>query len=175
MKRSLAIAIAFLVILSSAAAQQVFKLVSPDKSFSVSFPGEPRHERNASDQGPFHIEGHSYTFETSASKFVLSYAQLTPAPIDLKPNDAIDSAISGTIENVSGKLLAQKPVNVRGKPARAVTIAVGENTVIDGRFVYVNPRVYQLLVLHRPGATPSFEQRFFDSFTASTLAPPHSN
>ena len=44
---------------------------------------------------------------------------------------------------------------------------VGEKTIIDGRFVYVEPRVYQILVLHRNGDTPEFQQQFFDSFSVA--------
>jgi hypothetical protein len=152
-------------------AQQSFKLTAPDGSFEVSFPSEPRHEQNVSDSGPVHVEVHSYSFETAESKFVVTYLQLTPPPVDLKAGDAIDSALSGTVDNVGGKLLTQGPLIVAGQSAKAAVISVGQNTIIDGRFVYVKPRVYQLLVLHKKGVIPPFEQNFFDSFSLSQQGP----
>jgi hypothetical protein len=68
-------------------------------------------------------------------------------------------------DNVGGTLLSKESVTLRGKAAKAVQISVGEDTVIDGRFVCVKPRLYQLLVIHRKGAQPPFQQQFFDSFT----------
>jgi hypothetical protein len=141
------------------AAQQSFKLTPSDGSFEVSFPSEPHHQEHTSDSGPIHVEAHSYSFETSASKFVLSYVILTPSPVDLKASDALDSAIGGTLDNVKGKLLAEQSLTMKGKPAKTGIIAVGENTIIDGRFVYVKPRVYQLLVLHRKGVIPPFQRK----------------
>ena len=37
--------------------------------------------------------------------------------------------------------------------------------------MYVKPRVYELLVLHEKGLIPSFEQKFFDSFSLPQQAP----
>ena len=163
--------ILFLTMASAVVAQQSFKLTAPDGSFEVSFPSEPRHEQNLSDSGPVHVEAHSYSFETAESKFVVNYLHLTPSPVDLKAGDAVDSAISGTVDNFGGKLLTQEPLTMGGQPAKAAVISVGQNTIIDGRFVYVNPRVYELLVFHRKGVIPPFEQNFFGSFSLLQQAP----
>jgi hypothetical protein len=97
----------------------------------------------------------------------LSYLVVTPSPADLKPTDALDSAISGTVDNVGGKLLSQNSMTMAGHPAKAAVIGVGEKTIIDARFVYAKPRVYQILVVHRNGTTPEFRQQFFDSFSVT--------
>jgi hypothetical protein len=165
MKQPIFWAVLLLLPVSAALAQQSFKLSPPDRSFAVRFPGEPRHEQNISDSGPVHVEAHSYSWENSEAKFILTYFHLTPPPVDLKAADALQSAISGTLENARGKLVAQESLTMSGSPARAVKISVGDKTVIDGRFVYVNPRVYQLLVRHKKDVQPDFEQQFFDSFT----------
>jgi hypothetical protein len=139
MNRALNGTILLLTMASAVVAQQSFKLTAPDGSFEVSFPSEPRHEQNVSDSGPVHVEAHSYSFETAESKFIVTYLHLTPSPVDLKAGDAVDSAISGTVDNFGGKLLTQGPLTVAGQPAKAAVISVGQNTIIDGRFVYVNP------------------------------------
>jgi len=168
MKQPIVLAIVVSVgVLLGASPQHSFKLIPSDRSFEITFPSEPRHAQNTSESGPIHVEAHSYSFETSASKFVLSYVILTPSPADLKPTDALKSAISGTIDNVGGKLLAQNSMTMAGHPTEAVVIGVGEKTIIDGRFVYVEPRVYQILVLHRNGDMPEFQRQFFDSFSVS--------
>jgi hypothetical protein len=166
-KRAPAGTIVVLIVASFAIAQSAFKLTPPDKSFEATFPGKPTHEQNLSDSGPIHMEQNAYTFRTAEGKFVLSYLHLTPSPVDLKASDAIDAAISGTLGNVGGKLLTEGSLTMKGKPAKDVTIGVGENTIIDGRFVYVKPRVYQLIVLHRKGVIPAFQQEFFDSFSVN--------
>ncbi len=166
MKRYI-VASCLLLFASAVFGQQVYKLISPDKSFEVSFPAKPQHDQNSGDYGPVHVEGHAYSFENSSSKFILSYVHLSPPPADLKPNDALDSAISGTAQNAGGRLLTSEPMTVQDNPGKAVTISIGENTVMDGRLVYVKPRVYQLLVLYKKGVKPAFEQQFFDSFRLS--------
>jgi hypothetical protein len=69
------------------------------------------------------------------------------------------------VENARGKLITEEPLMVKGRPARKVKISIGDQTVIDGRFVYVDASVYQLLVIHRKGEGPAFERQFFDLFT----------
>ena len=166
MKRTIALTL-FLVTLFAAEAQRIFRLIPPDKSFEITFPGEPHHQQDVSDNGRIHVEAHSYSFETTASKFVLTYVHLSPPPVDLRASDALDTAINGTVANVRGKLLDSKAVTLGGNPAKTVKIGVGANTLIDGRFIYVKPRVYQLLLLHRKGVTPAYEQQFFDSFSVT--------
>lgn len=165
MKSALMLAVVCFSFGSSALSQQApYRLTPSDKAFAVSFPTEPKHEQNVADSGGFRVESHAYSCETSEYKFLLSYSQLTPPATGLQPKDALDSAISGTVENVRGKLVTQQEVTWKGKPAKIVTITVGTNTIIDGRFVYAKPRVYQLLVLHHRTGKPQFEQQFFDSF-----------
>lgn len=156
-----------LIVASVALAQSAFKLTPPDKSFEATFPGKPSHEQRLSDSDRIHSLQHAYSLKTTEGKFVLSYVHLTPPPLDLKANDAIDAAISGTLSNVGGKLLTERSLTMKGRLAKAVTIGVGENTIIEGRFVYVQPRVYQLIVLHRQGVIPAFQQEFFDSFSVN--------
>lgn len=159
------------------AAQEGTKLTAADGSCEVSFPSEfIHHEQVNSDSGRVHVETHTYYVETSESRFVLIYLDLLPPTgtgVDLRADDAIDSAIGGTLKKVNGRLLDERPVTMNGNPARAMVISAAENIEIDGRFVYVRPRVYELLVYHTKGVTPSFEQQFFDSFSLNaTAAPP---
>jgi hypothetical protein len=155
------------------AAQQPVKLTAPDKSFEASVPGEFIHEVASTDSGPVHVETHSYFFQTSESKFILTYIHLSPTPpVDLKADDAINTAISATVKLNRGRLLTESPLTMNGKTAKGVVISVGESTVIDGRFLYVRPRVYELLVRHKKGVIPPFEPRFFDSFSVKTTAAP---
>ena len=164
MKGALLVTLLFLADTSGAVAQQGYQLSPPDKSFEITFPAQPRHEQKLSASGSFRTEQHAYSVENSTSKFVLSYLELTPVPADLTPTQALDAAISGTLDNVSGKLVDEKPLTIRGKPAKAATINIGQSTVMDARFVWVKPRVYQLLVLHERSSMPDFERRFFESF-----------
>jgi TonB family protein len=154
------------------AAQQPIKLTAPDKSFEASFPGEFIHEQGSGDSGRAHFETNSYFFETSESKFILTYIQLSPPPpVDFNSDEAINVAIGRTVENANGRLLTENPIAMNGNAAKAVVISVGESTTIDGRFLYVKSRVYELLVRHKKGVIPPFEQRFFDSFSLKTTAP----
>ncbi len=121
----------------------------------------------ALDRSPFHFEGRMYSFEDAMAKFVLTYAD-SVWPSDLKASDALDLAISGTVGEVKGTLVKEESLTLRGVPAKSALIAVDDNTVVEGQFLSVKPRVYQLLVLHRKGTQPPFEQQFFDSFTIPT-------
>lgn len=155
------------------AAQQPIKLTAPDKSFEVTFPGEFIHEQASGDSGRAHFETNSYFFETYESKFILTYIQLSPPPpVDFDGDDAINVAIAEGVKINKGSLLTENPIAMNGNAAKAVVISVGESTIIDGRFLYVKPRVYELLVRHEKGVTPPFEQQFFDSFSLKTTAAP---
>jgi hypothetical protein len=167
-------AILLLTTACASAAQQTTTLTATDGSCEVSFPGEfIRHEQVSTDSGRVHVETHTYYVDTSKSKFILIYIDLSPPPrVDLKADEVINSAIAGTLKKVKGRLLAENPLTMNGNPAKAATISAGENIIIDGRFAYVKPRVYELLVHHERGVTPPFEQQFFDSFSVKTTAAP---
>jgi TonB family protein len=117
--------------------QRSFRLVSPDGKFEASFPGQPKEEDTTSDSGPFHMEGRAYSFQDATAKFVLSYTDLTPFPTDLKPGDALDAAISGTVGNVKGTLVRQQLLTLRGVPAKSALIAVAGSTILEGQFLCV--------------------------------------
>jgi len=167
--------ICILLLLTTAcatAAQETTKLTAADGSCEVSFPSEfIHHEQTSSDSGRVHVETNTYYVEISESKFVLIYIDLSPPP-PLRADEAIDSVIGGTLKNVKGRLLDESPVTMNGNPARAAVISAAENIIMDGRFVYVRPRVYELLVRHKEGVTPPFEQQFFDSFSVKAPAAP---
>lgn len=148
-------------LVSIAIAQQTFNLVPPDKSFQISFPGEPHHEHSAS----VHSESDSYSYANSGTRFILTFFKVTPVPDGVNANETLRAAIDGTVENAKGKLITEEPLTIKGRPARKVRIIMGQQSVIDGRLVYENAAVYQLLVMHRKDEEPSFEQHFFDSFT----------
>jgi len=150
-----------LMLVSTSIAQQTFRLIPPDKSFGITFPGEPRHEHTAS----IHSEADSYSYANSGTRFVLTFFKVTPVPKGVNANETLRASIDGTVENARGKLITEEPLTVDGRPARKVRISMGQQTVVDGPFVYENASVYQLLVMHRNGEEPSFEQQFFDSFT----------
>jgi hypothetical protein len=155
------------------AAQRPNKLIAPDNSFEVTFPGEFIQVQASGNSGRAHFETNSYFLETSESKFILTYIQLSPRPpVDFNGNDAINVAIGRAVKLNRGRLLTESPLTMKGNRAKAVVISVGESTIIDGRFLYVNPRIYELIVRHEKGVTPPFEQQFFDSFSLKATAAP---
>lgn len=175
--RQKAICIILLLMTAGAtAAQETTKLTAADGSCEVSFPSEfIHHEQTSSDSGRVHVETNTYYAETSESKFVLIYIDLsqpTGTRVDIRADDAIDSVIGGTLKKVKGKLLDERPVTMNGNPARATEISAAENIIIDGRYVYVKPRVYELSVYHKMEVTPPFERQFFDSFSLKATAAP---
>jgi len=155
-------------------AQEITKLTAADGSCEVSFPSEfIHHEQVSTDSGHVHLETQTYYVETSESKFVLIYLDPSPLPrVDVNAEDVINSAIGGTLKRWKGRLLSESQLTINGNPAKATIMSAGENMIIDGRFVYVKPRIYELFVHHEKKVTPAFEQQFFDSFSLKTAAAP---
>jgi hypothetical protein len=147
-----------LMLVSTSIAQQTFRLIPPDKSLGIIFPGEPRHEHTAS----IHSEADSYSYANSGTRFVLTFFKVTPVPKGVNANETLRTSIDGTVENARGKLITKEPLTVDGKKGQNQH---GSTNGGGWGFVYENASVYQLLVMHRNGEEPSFEQHFFDSFT----------
>lgn len=155
---------ALLFLCNAALPQDVFKLIGADKTFHIDFPSEPQHDHQSSEANGIHVESHSYSSETSGSKFILTFVDIRPSPPKTFNADAaLDAAIGGTVQNVGGHLASQHSTTFQNYPAKSATIGVGSDT-LDGLFVSVHGRTYQLLVLHHGTAKPVFEERFFNSF-----------
>ncbi len=79
---------------------------------------------------------------------------------------ALDGARNGMVSNIGGTLLSEKQVQYAGHPARALVAnatADGTQLRIEARIFFVEPRLYQVLVV-RAESEPFAADKFFDGF-----------
>lgn len=79
---------------------------------------------------------------------------------------ALDGARNGMVSNIGGTLISEKQVQYAGHPARALVAkaaADGTPVQIEARLFFVEPRLYQVLVVHAE-SEPFASEKFFDGF-----------
>lgn len=97
---------------------------------------------------------------------MLNYVELSPHPgADLRAVDALNAALDGTLRSNQGVVASQQSSMIAGRPTMIVKIRCASGAIIDGKLIYANPRIYQLLVVHDDGKEPNSMKRFLESFT----------
>lgn len=142
---------------------------SPDATFSVSFPGNPKAstqtERDA-------IDGHQFVSNrlTSSPAPQISYAVgwwENPEQKD-KPTDELFAHFRDCDANVFKGKIATKALTAVGHPAIDIVTVNAEGTVAHNRVIRVGPRIYSLWVIDASGrfaVDKKNTSKFFASFS----------
>jgi len=139
----------------------------PDKSFKIYFPAKPAHESTKTDSSPVRTESHSFFVRRSDAQFMLNYLELIPAPGDLKATDALEATLAAAMQKNQGVGLTKQSSIIGGYPTMTVQMRCRNGAVLDGRFIYVSPRIYQVMVIHPADKEPAEMKRFFESFAVN--------
>ena len=81
-------------------------------------------------------------------------------------NGFFDGAVKGAVENIKGKLLANKDITLNNYPGREIKVDYGDGTaIVTMKIILVNTRVFGLQTISFPGKeNNSNASKFYNSF-----------
>jgi hypothetical protein len=131
---------------SSSSSSSSWQTVNGD-SFTVSMPGSPSHDTQSvpSAVGPIPI--HLYTLTEGYEGYIVGYTVYPDSVFSSsQPEDLMNGAQSGAINNVQGQVTSQRSITIDGYPGREIIgTSPSKNIGFIARLYLVKPRMYMML------------------------------
>jgi hypothetical protein len=170
-KRALALPVVFLALaLARPVAAQPAAKWSEFKSracrCSALLPGSPREQKQTypTEVGP--VDATLYILEVDEGKvaYLVGYNDYPKDKVKgFDKQKMLDGAKKGAVNNVQGKLVAEKTIELSGFPGLEIEVDAGASKVFV-RIVVAEERLYQALVVMPAAATrPAHVRKFLDS------------
>ena len=117
------------------------------EGFTVSMPGSPSHDTQSvpSAVGPIPI--HLYTLSEGFEGYIVGYSEYPDAVFSsAQPEDLMNGAQNGAINNVQGQVTSQRSITINGYPGREIVgTSPSKNIGFVARLYLVKPRMYMML------------------------------
>ena len=124
--------------------------LSDDKGFAVQFPTEPNRETDIVNAPSGRVELIQYMSKHKDIVYAVMYVDYTSnALIGMTPEQLLDNARNGAVENVQGKLLSEVIISKANYPGREITVKVEPNTVLTAQIILKDNRFIRFWWLHR--------------------------
>lgn len=139
-----------------------------ENGFSILMPGKPTKNEQSipSAAGPLPI--HMYTLSHGYEGYITGYTEYPDFVFSsADPEDLLDGAQQGAIQNVSGQVTSQRKITIAGSPGREIVgTSPSKNIGFTARVYIVKPRMYMLVYTQFDQKKPISEhgKKFLDSF-----------
>jgi hypothetical protein len=168
--RTVGCAALFMAVLGACGETPWFAFKPADGSFLASFPVEPTKAIRTVDTPMGQTDVTSYTSSEKQQTYTVTVADYPAEHIQEVGNPKfLDEARDAAVAATSGRLLSEKPFDLKGHPGREITIAMsGGKGSFRCRLILVGNRLFQVIV-----AGPADEadarpvKRFLDAFSVS--------
>ena len=131
---------------STSSSSSSWQTVNGD-GFSVSMPGTPAHDTQSvpSAVGPIPI--HLYTLTEGFEGYIMGWSEYPDAVFSAaQPEDLLNGAQSGAINNVQGQVTSQRSITLNGYPGREIIgTSPSKNIGFTARLYLVKPRMYMMI------------------------------
>jgi hypothetical protein len=146
-----------------AQAQQWKTYSYPADGFSATFPAEPQMQKKnvPTDKGSFELR--AYLVEDGQAALFVGVCDYGSAISDRTPDQVLDGAQQGAIDNVSAHLLSGKKIMLGAYPGRAFE-AENDTMHFSARIYLVGTTLYQTLTAAPLGSPYAGTATFIDSF-----------
>jgi hypothetical protein len=175
MKRTTALLAFFLAALLSVHAFEDWKLFSSERGrFTALFPGTPTEQKNPVDTALGKIDMYQYSTTQGGAVYMISFNDLPVAQTGKM--DLLDTAVKSAQQSLGGNVQDDTKIPLDGYAGRSWRSETPTLTLM-AKYLWVRPRMYQLLVA-APKGTLNFSEarRFLDSFkllgTGGSTPPP---
>ncbi|MGO9777326.1 MAG: hypothetical protein ACLQGT_09420 [Terracidiphilus sp.] len=135
----------------------------PAEGFSASFPGEPQFSKRdvPTDKGSFELR--AYLVEEGQAALFVGVCDYGTAISDRTPDQVLDGAQQGAIDNVKGHLVSGKKITLGVYPGREFE-AESDTMHFSARIYLVGTTLYQTLIAASIAQPYAGVTRFLDSF-----------
>ena len=145
---------------------------------TVQMPGTPQKQTQSVDTPVGPVTFNTYTAQNGNEAFIVGYNDFpdSPATRNANPEDLLNRARDGALQNVSGKVTSEKPLTMNGHPGKefsgdgispeADSSGKHQEATFTARVFWVPPRLYQVLYVRPKTASAPSEngQKFLESF-----------
>jgi hypothetical protein len=160
---TLAVALLLFAAAIGAQAQQWKTYSYPADGFSAAFPGEPQLSKQnvPTDKGSFELR--AYLVEDSQAAVFVGVCDYGSAIADRTPDQVLDGAQQGAIDNVKAHLVSGKKITLGAYPGREFE-AENDSMHFYARIYLVGSTLYQTLIAAPLGSPYASVTTFLDSF-----------
>jgi len=160
---TLAVALLSFAAALGAQAQQWKTYSYPADGFSAAFPAEPHFSKTdvPTDKGSFELR--AYLVEDSQAALYVGICDYGSAISDRTPDQVLDGAQQGAIDNVKAHLVKGKKTTFGAYPGREFE-AENDTLHFSARIYLVGTTLYQTLIVFPIGKPYDGAARFLDSF-----------
>lgn len=139
--------------------------------FTISMPGKPDHNTQSAPSAVGPIPIHLYTVQNGFEGYIAGYSEYPDSVwSSAKPEDLMDGAQNGAINNVQGQVTSQHPITINGNPGREIIgTSPAKNVGFTARIYLVKPRMYMILYTQYDKDKPMSAdgKKFLESFQLS--------
>ncbi|HEX3560352.1 MAG TPA: hypothetical protein VHU19_14185 [Pyrinomonadaceae bacterium] len=141
-----------------------------ETGFTAQMPGTPQKQTQSVDTAVGSVAFNTYSVQNGSEAFIVGYNDFpdNAATQNADPQELLNKARDGAVQNVNGKVTNEKPITMDGHPGKEFSgeSSTPQEATFTARVYWVAPRLYQVLYI-RPKTTsaPSENgQKFLDSF-----------
>lgn len=147
-----------------------------DGGFTAQMPGTAKKQTQTVSTAVGPVTFNTFSVEHRNEAFIVGYNDFPAAATkNIDPEQLLNNAKAGAVQNVGGKVTGEKSITMAGHPGKEfVGEGVSPGTDSSGkkqeatftaRIYWASPRLYQVLYVHPKGsAATETGQKFLDSF-----------
>lgn len=154
------------------------RFTSAEGSFSILFPGQPKHTTQVENDGPVSITTHRILFVSRHASYEARFVDL-PYQVDSpeKVKGVFDAIRTDLIASTKGQPLSESDITIAGHPGKQTVWKTQDGMLLKAEYLLSGNRVFWLLFgvtedNNLPAEIREFREsiakKFFDSFTISS-------
>ena len=144
--------------------------------FTVQMPGKANKQTQSVSTAVGPVTFNTFSLELRNEAFIVGYNDFPiAATANIDPEQLLNNAKTGAVQNVSGKVTGEKSITMAGHPGKefvgegispeADSSGKKQEATFTARIYWASPRLYQVLYVHPKGSAVSETgQKFLDSF-----------
>lgn len=148
------------------------EFVSRDGYFTILLPGAPAQQTQQVDSPAGPLDYFTYTLQNESHSYFIAYVDFPEVPNDARGiKKILDGGRDGAIATISGKLISETDLSLKGMPGRAITVE-GAGSLLKARIYLADLRLYLIMIVtnKNQSAAPELNlenvtvERFLGSF-----------
>ncbi len=165
-RRSLALSALSLFLLLGCNKAEWKEFHSNEGRFTVTMPGDPTQDSNTVQTAIGSVDIHMFHHDEFFLSFLVAYSDFPNRPdYVFKTEKMCEGDGNETVRKENAVVKSEQPITVDGNPGRIIILEKNQNLTIKTKMVWVQPRLYQVVVAANDIRAGSADiDHFMDSF-----------